>query len=69
MKSIEFQYRHYRELSAPASIERSGLDRYRLGTVRLNAGDDYFVAYSRGRLPFDRQSDRAVKIGWSGKFE
>jgi hypothetical protein len=38
-------------------------------TVRMNAGDDYLVAYSRGRLPFDRQSDRAVKIGWSVKFE
>lgn len=64
LRSLEFQYRHFQELSAKPAIEAAGLDRHRLGTVRLNFGDDKFIAYSRGSLPFDKQSDRAVKIGW-----
>ena len=68
LRSLEFQYRHFQELSPKAAIEAAGLDRHRLGTVRLNLGDDKFIAYSRGRLPFDKQSDRAVKIGVEYKF-
>ena len=68
LRSLEFQYRHFQELSPKAAIEAAGLDRHRLGTVRLNLGDDKFIAYSRGRLPFDKQSDRAVKIGVAFKF-
>lgn len=69
LKSFELQYRHFQEVSAPTSIRQAGLARYRLGTIRVNLGDDYFLAYSRGRLPFDRQSDRAIKVGWTYKFD
>lgn len=69
LKSLEMHYRHFQEVSATAAIRQAGLHRQRLGAVRLNVGDDYFVAYSRGRLPFDRHSDRAIKLGWSYKLE
>ena len=69
LKSLEFAYRHFQEVSASAGVKQAGIDRHRLGTVRLNVGDEYFVAYSRGRLPFDKQSDRSIKVGWTYKFE
>lgn len=68
LSSLEFQYRYFAELSSPAAVVQSGLDKQRLGTLRVSFGDDKFLAFSRGRLPFDRQSDRAVKIGWAQKF-
>jgi hypothetical protein len=68
-RSLEFQLRHFQEISPPPAIERASLDQQRLVTVRLNFSDDKFIAWSRGKLPFDRQSDRAVKIGWTYQFE
>ena len=68
LRSLELQYRHFQELSAPAALSDAGLHRHRLGTVRLNIGDDKFIAYSRGKLPFDRSSDRVVKAGWTYAF-
>lgn len=69
LTSLEFQYRYFQELDAPAPVSAAGLDRYGLGTIRLNIKDDLFVAYSRGRLPFDKLSDRAVTIGWSFRLD
>jgi hypothetical protein len=65
LRSLEVQYRHFQEVGAPVAIENAGLDRHRLGTVRLNFRDDLFVAFSKGSLPFDKQSDRSVKIGFA----
>lgn len=65
LKSLEVQYRHFQEVGAPGAVKAAGLDRHRLGTVRLNMANGLFVAYSKGSLPFDKQSDRAVKVGWS----
>jgi hypothetical protein len=63
--AVEFNYRLYREVSPPSAVEQAGLDRHRLGTLRLGLKNDLFLAYSRGRLPFDRQSDKIFEIGWS----
>lgn len=68
LKSLEFQCRHFQEVSAPAAVEQASIDRSRLGTIRLNLGDDKFIAYSRGSLPFDKQRDRTVRIGWEYRF-
>jgi hypothetical protein len=68
IRALEVQYRHYQEVSAPAAIRAAHLDRHRLGTVRLNIDGDKFIAYSRGSLPFDRKSDRAIKVGWTYEF-
>lgn len=69
LRSIDFNYRHYQELSPSRAIRAAGLDRNRLGLVRLNLDQDFFLQYSRGSLPFDQRSVRAVKIGWTAKFE
>lgn len=69
LRSIDLDYRHYQEIGAPEAIKAAGLDRYRLGLVRANLNNDFFVQFSRGSLPFDLRSERAVKVGWSLKLE
>lgn len=69
IETLEFNYRYFRETNPPASVERAGLDRHKLATVRLGFKNDLFLAYSSGTLPFDRQSDRIYEIGWSYKFK
>jgi hypothetical protein len=69
LRSIDFDYRHYQEVNAPDAIKAAGMDRNRLGLVRANLDHDFFLQYSRGSLPFDQKSERAVKLGWSMKFE
>lgn len=73
LSDIEFNYRHFQELSAPDAVRNAGLERHRLGLVRINFGlggkgplavtPKMFVQYSRGSLPFDTASARVVKIG------
>lgn len=69
VRSVDFDYRHYQEVSAPSQIRSAGLDRNRLGLVRVNLDQDFFLQYSRGSLPFDQKSERTIKLGWSMKFE
>lgn len=69
LRSIDFDYRHYQETGAPSAVRAAGLDRHQLGLVRANLDQDFFIQYSRGSLPFDARSERAVRIGWSLKFE
>jgi len=73
LSDIEFNYRHFQELSPSEVIRQAGLQRNRLGLVRLNFGwggkgatavdPSMFVQYSRGSLPFDTKSERVVKFG------
>ena len=75
LSDIEFNYRHFQELGAPVEVRQAGLDRHRLGLVRLNFGlggqgafavtPKMFIQYSRGSLPFDTASARVVKLGLS----
>lgn len=67
-RSLELGYRHWQELSPPLALRGSGLDRQRLGYLRLNLDGDYFIQYSRGRQPFDQQGQRAIKLGWEMKL-
>jgi hypothetical protein len=69
VRSIDFNYRHYQEISPPAAIRDAELDRYRIGLIRINLDQDFFLQYSRGSLPFDQRSERTIKLGWSLKFE
>jgi hypothetical protein len=69
LRSIDFNYRYYQELSPSAAIRVAGLDRRWLGLVRANLDNDFFLQYSRGSLPFDQRSVRAVTMGWSIKFD
>lgn len=68
VKTVEFNYRHFQELNPPAAIKQAGLQRHRLGIIRINLPEKFFVQYSRGSLPFDTKSDRVVKFGLEYKI-
>lgn len=73
LSDVEFNYRHFQELDPSDTIRRAGLQRHRLGLVRLNFGwggkgatavdPSMFIQYSRGSLPFDTKAERVVKVG------
>lgn len=69
MRSIDLNYRHYQEISPSNAIRAAGIDRNRLGLIRFNLEQGFFVQYSRGSLPFDQKSERAIKVGWTAKLE
>jgi hypothetical protein len=66
---LEFNYRYYREFDPPVLVEAAGLDTHELSTVRLGLTGDLFVAYSSGKLPFDKTKDQIFKIGFSRKLQ
>ncbi len=65
VRVVELNYRHYSEIDAPAAIKAANLDIHEIGTIRLGLPQNLFVAYSAGRLPFDRENDETVQIGLS----
>ena len=66
---IEFNYRYYRENDAPAAIRAATLDQHKLYTLHFGLKNDLFVAYSKGKLPFDRTSDKIFELGWTHNLE
>lgn len=64
---IELNARIFWEPSAPAAVQREGLDVKHLITGRITLKDEMFVAYSTGQLPLDRRRDQVLAIGWSYK--
>lgn len=69
MRSIDLGLRAFKEMNPPAEIAAAELDRHRWGVVRLNLKNDMFIQYSRGSLPFDQRSTRAIKAGWALQLE
>ncbi len=67
-RSLELGYRHWQEVDAPYALRSAGMDRQRLGYLRLNLDGDYFIQFSKGRQPFDQKSQRAIKLGWELKL-
>jgi hypothetical protein len=69
LERIEFNYRYFREDDPPAAVRAAGLSQHKLYTVHFGLKNDFFVAYSKGNLPFDRTSDKIFELGWSHKLE
>jgi hypothetical protein len=68
VNSFEFNYRYFKENSAPTAIKITALDEHQLATIRIGLKNDLFLAYSAGKLPFDRKNDQIFQIGFSYKF-
>ena len=66
--TLEVNYRYFQELAPPGEIKRAGLDVFKLATARLGLPHGVFVAYSTGKLPFDRTKDRVFEMGWTYKI-
>lgn len=69
VRSVDLNYRLYREIDAPVAIALAGLDKHQLWLVRLNLDEGFFLQYSKGSLPFDQREVRSVKAGWALKLE
>lgn len=67
--TFEINYRYFKELSAPDAIEAAGADTFKLATYRLGFPNKLFLAYSTGKLPFDRTSDQIFELGFSFKLK
>lgn len=65
---LEFNYRYYLEPGAPAAVRAARIDRHRLVTYRLGLPQDLFIAYSSGRLPFDRSAEQIIALGLTYKL-
>lgn len=65
---IQLNYRYYQEQDAPTAIEALGLDTAELATVAVFLPNDFFIAYSTGKLPFDLEDDQIFEIGFSYKL-
>ncbi len=66
--AFTFNYRHFREIDAGSIVQDANLDRYSLRTFSLRGANGLFVSFSSGRLPFDRQDDNVVELGWKTYF-
>jgi hypothetical protein len=69
VRTIDLIYRSYSEISAPATVRAAHLDRFSLATVRVGFGNKFFVAYSSGKLPFNKRNDDTLKLGISFKLK
>jgi len=69
VRDLELNVRWFRESGAPAAVQAADLDQHVLGGVRLGFKNDLFVAYSVGKLPFDRKSDNVLAMGFSYKLQ
>lgn len=68
VETVELNYRRFDERKAPAAIKASGLNSHELSTIRVGLPGDLFVAYSEGKLPFNRQKDKSLAVGLSYKL-
>lgn len=69
VSTIELNYRYFRENGAPEAIKAANLDKFQLGSIRIGLQNDLFIAYSAGKLPFDRKNDNIFQIGFSYKLD
>lgn len=69
IQTLELNARLFVEPDAPAAVQDAELDQQALGTIRLGLKNDLFVAYSVGKLPFDRKSDNVMALGFSYKLK
>ncbi|MFZ6756003.1 hypothetical protein ACO0K9_02195 [Undibacterium sp. Ji50W] len=66
--TVEFNYRYYLENGASTAIKNADLDKFQLATIRIGLQKDLFIAYSAGKLPFNKKNDQIFQIGLSYKF-
>jgi len=62
-------YRYFVELGASHSIKDNMLDKFSYFTSSLSASSGFYISYSYGKLPFDRQNDAVYELGFKYKFK
>jgi len=62
-------YRCFVELGASRAIKDNSKDVFSYFTSSLSASNGFFISYSYGKLPFDRQNDAVYELGFKYKFK
>ncbi len=73
---LYLSYRYFKEISAPDSIKEAELDEFDFMSVSIMFPSkilgfvetdkiNLYIRYTDGKLPFDRQSDKAIQLGFS----
>lgn len=69
LETFEFNYKLFNEINAPKEIKNAVLDKYELSTFRLGFKNNIYLAYSIGKLPFDKKDNYIFEIGFSYKLQ
>ncbi|MEW5250497.1 hypothetical protein [Microbulbifer discodermiae] len=64
VKKVELTYNEYREMDAPMQIRDADLDQYTYSTIALYLPNNLALTFGKGSLPFDREGDRIVQLGY-----
>jgi len=76
---INFSYQIYDELSPQQAIKDANLDNFEFfsASIQIPAGlltgvvpegSSFFISYTDGELPFDRESTRTFQVGWTSNL-
>jgi hypothetical protein len=63
--NLELNYRVFSETGAPLAVRNAGLATYTLATIRATLKNGMSLAYSYGKLPFDKTNDQIFTTGLS----
>jgi hypothetical protein len=69
VESLEVQYLYFLEHAPPPQIEAAGLNRHHLFTGRVNLANHFYLAYSTGSLPFDKNQNKTYEFGFRFKLQ
>lgn len=69
LETVELNWRYFLENGASDPVKSAGIDIHQLASIRVGLSNDMYVAYSTGKLPFDKKNDRIFEIGYSYKFK
>ncbi|MGK0270794.1 MAG: hypothetical protein ACI88H_001444 [Cocleimonas sp.] len=69
VRTLELNFRYFKEIDAEQSIKTAGLDDFRFITYRLGLKNNMYIAYSSGELPFNQQDNQIYEIGYTYKFD
>ncbi|MBR8534673.1 hypothetical protein KDU71_03810 [Carboxylicivirga sediminis] len=62
-------FKYYNEIGASSTIKEASLSNYSYFTSSLTSDKGFFISYSYGRLPFDKQDNAVYQIGFNYKFK
>jgi hypothetical protein len=57
-------FRFFKELNAPTIIRNANLDSFHYFTCSVTGNNTYFISYSYGKLPFDRNNNAVYAMGF-----
>jgi hypothetical protein len=62
-------FRYYGELGASDKIKSNGLSRFTYFTTSITSSSGFYVAYTKGKLPFDRSTEGIYQLGFTYNFQ